>query len=189
MSLEASFVFVTGNLGKLQEAERILGFRPRHEKLDLPEIQSLDILEIVRAKANEAWRRLGEAVMVDETGLALGALSGFPGPLVKWMAEAIGPEGIARTAHRLGDTTAIAQCAMIYRDGEHELVAQGDVPGLLVSPPRGEGGFGWDPIFQPAGEERTYAQLSSAEKDKIGHRGKALRQLHKALSRVFGEDY
>lgn len=181
------FVVVTGNPGKLREVERLLGYRPEHEGIDLPEIQSLDILEILRAKAEEAWRRLARPLVVDETGLSLTALEGFPGPLVKWMLESVGAAGIARVAHRLDDPRATACCALLYRDADRELVAKAEVPGRLIAEPRGDGGFGWDPIFVPDGQQRTYAEMSADAKDRCGHRGRAWRDLGKALREDFGK--
>lgn len=172
---------VTGNAGKLQEAERLLGFRPPYEGLDLPEIQSLDLIEVLRAKADEAWRRLQRPVVVDETGLTLDSLGGFPGPLIKWMLKSVGVAGIARVAHQLGDPRAAACCALIYFDGEREVVTQAEVAGRLLEEPRGDGGFGWDPIFVPEGHDQTYAEMSAETKDRCGHRGKVWRQLEAAF--------
>lgn len=176
-----AFTLVTGNRNKLIEAERILDKSLACEPLDLPEIQSLDLLEVLRAKGEDAWRRLRRPVVVEETGLDLAAMGGFPGPLVKWMLEAVGPEGIARTAHALGDPRATARCALIYLDGETEQVAEGETRGELVLEPRGEGGFGWDPIFVPEGRRETYAELGSSVKDRLGHRGRAWRRLQRLL--------
>jgi non-canonical purine NTP pyrophosphatase (RdgB/HAM1 family) len=174
---------VTGNPGKLAEARRILAAAypgpPACEavELDLPEIQSLDIRQILRAKAEEAWRRLGRPLVVEETGLYLAAMGGFPGPLVKWMLEAVTPEGIARTAKALGDDRVEARCALLYKERAREVLAEGATHGRLVLPGRGSGGFGWDPVFLPDGESLTYGELPSAEKDRIGHRGRAWRAL------------
>ncbi len=176
-----AFTLVTGNRNKLVEAERILGISLDCEPLDLPEIQSLDLIEVLRAKGEEAYRRLRRPVVVEETGLDLAALGGFPGPLVKWMLEAIGPGGIARTAHALGDPRATARCALIYLDGETEQIAEGDTRGELVLEARGDGGFGWDPVFVPEGRRETYAELGSSVKDHLGHRGKAWRRLQRSL--------
>ena len=180
-ALGGAFTLVTGNRNKLIEAERILETRLEREPLDLPEIHSLDLVEVLRAKGEEAWHRLRRPVVVEETGLELAALGGFPGPLVKWMLEAVGPDGIARTAVALGDPGAVARCALIYLDGETELIAEGETRGELVLEPRGQGGFGWDPIFVPEGREETYAELGAEVKDRLGHRGKAWRRLRRAL--------
>ena len=170
------FTLVTGNSDKRLEAERILGRVVDCVPLDLPEPQSLDRFEVLRAKGAEAFRELRRAVVVEETGLELAALNGFPGPLVKWMLAAIGPAGIARTALALGDARVTARCALLWTDGAREVIGEGTTEGTLVEP-RGAGGFGWDPAFLPNGEQRTYGELSAADKDRLGHRGRAWRDL------------
>lgn len=177
-----SFVLVTGNPGKLAEARRLAGLDFAAEALDLPEIQSLDLLEVLQAKGDEAWRRLGRPLVVEEAGFELAALNGFPGPLVKWMLDAVGAEGLARTGLALRDPRATARCALLYRDAERTLIAEGSTTGTLVLPARGPHGFGWDPVFQPDGEEKTYGELSGAEKDGLSHRGRAWRALLDKLS-------
>ena len=177
-----ALTLVTGNRDKLLEAERIVGGSLACEPLDLPEIQSLDLQTVLRAKGDEAWRRLQRPLVVEETGLSLAALGGFPGPLVKWMLEAVGATGIARVADALGDRRATARCALLYRDGERTLLADGETRGELVLEPRGGGGFGWDPVFVPLGRRETYAELGGAIKDRIGHRGLAWRDLLRRLA-------
>ncbi|MEM7051460.1 MAG: non-canonical purine NTP pyrophosphatase [Acidobacteriota bacterium] len=171
------FVLVTGNPNKAREAENILGFPVATEAVDLPEIQSLDLLAVLEAKGDEAWRRLRRPLVVEETGLFLPALGGFPGPLVKWMLAAIGPEGIARTVLALDDARAEARCAVLYRDAEGSRVAVGSDHGTLVLPGRGAGGFGWDPVFMPHGATETVAELGENWKNRHGHRGQAWRRL------------
>lgn len=197
-----TLTLVTGNPGKLAEARRIVAsvsdIELRAEPVDLPEVQELDLEAVLREKGREAYRRLRRPVVVEETGLGLAALNGFPGPLVKWMLQAVGAEGIARTGFALGDLGAVARCALLYFDGETEVVGVGETPGVLVLPPRGDGGFGWDPIFAPAdrfGVEvgggtvgplgslagKTYAELPPEIKDAVGHRGLAWRDLLRRL--------
>ena len=176
MSL-APFVLVTGNRGKIAEARLALGMEVEAVEMDLPEIQGLDLLEILNDKANVAWEIVRRPLVVEEAGLDLLALNGFPGPLVKWMLQAVGAEGIARTAQALGDPRAVARCVLLYRDAERTVVAEGNTPGTLVLPGRGGHGFGWDPVFLPDGETRTYAELEGREKDAVSHRGRAWREL------------
>jgi len=178
------FVLVTGNRGKIAEARLALGADLEAVELDLPEIQSGDYLEVLRAKADEAWRRLGRPLVVEEAGLDLAALNGFPGPLVKWMLQAVGAEGIARTAAALGDVQAAARCFLLYTDGNREVVAEGRTEGTLVLPGRGTHGFGWDPVFQPQGSPLTYAELTGEEKDAVSHRGKAWREMARVLTKL-----
>lgn len=176
---EASLV--TGNPDKVLEAERILGFPIRHLDVDLPEIQSASLMEVAVEKAGEAWERARRPVIVEETGLDLASLNGFPGPLVKWMLDSVGPEGIARTAHALGDPRATARCILLLRDGDEVVSGESSCPGDLVLPARGEEGFGWDPVFSPEGSDFTYAELGVELKDRLGHRGQAWRDLLRAL--------
>lgn len=175
-------ILVSGNPGKAAEARRIVGASLETHALDLPEIQSLDLLEVLRAKAAEAWKHLQRPLIVDETGLELGAFGGFPGPLVKWMLEAMGAAGMANAALRLEEPSVVARCALLYFDGEDATVGEGVVQGTIVAP-RGQGGFGWDSIFLPAGETQTYAELSSEHKDRIGHRGLAWKAMVREMNR------
>ena len=179
--LLAGATLVTGNPNKLIEARRLCGHQLNAAAVELPEIQSLDLAAVLAAKAEEAFRRLARPVIVEETGLELAAMNGFPGPLVKWMLEAVGAVGVAGTALALGDGTARAHCMLLYYDGERRHTAEGETTGRLVLPPRGDAGFGWDPVFQPEGEERTYGEMTAAEKDHIGHRGRAWRALQPQL--------
>ncbi|MEO7794105.1 MAG: non-canonical purine NTP pyrophosphatase, partial [Thermoanaerobaculia bacterium] len=89
----ASLLLVTGNPSKLAEARRLTaaaGVQLDAIALDLPEIQSLDMEVVLRAKGEQAFGVSGRPVIVEETGLELTAMNGFPGPLVKWMLEAVG---------------------------------------------------------------------------------------------------
>ncbi len=175
------FRLVTGNAGKLAEARRIAGSGLESVAIDLPEIQSLDLDEVLAAKADAARAVVGGAIVVEETGLELAALGGFPGPLVRWMLAAAGAEGIARCALALGDARVIARCALLAIDDSRRLSAEGATTGHLVLPARGDRGFGWDSVFVPTGERRTYGEMSDAEKDAIGHRGRAWRVLLEQL--------
>lgn len=171
------FVLVTGNPGKAAEARLALGRDLETIDLDLPEIQSLDYLEVLRAKADEAWRRVGRPLVVEEAGLDLAALNGFPGPLVKWMLQATGAEGISRAAASLENIRASARCFLLYKDGDREVIAEGRTEGTLALPGRGAHGFGWDPIFLPEGSDLTFAELTGEAKNAVSHRGKAWRDL------------
>ncbi|HXO19004.1 MAG TPA: non-canonical purine NTP pyrophosphatase [Thermoanaerobaculia bacterium] len=175
------FVLVTGNPGKIAEARRLVGPELEAVELDLPEIQSLDLAAVLAGKGEEAWRRLGRPLVVEEAGLELAALNGFPGPLVKWMLDAVGAAGIARLAASLGNPRAIARCALLFRDAARTVVAEGKTEGTLVLPPRGAHGFGWDPVFLPDGETRTFGELSGPAKDALSHRGRAWRALLEKL--------
>jgi XTP/dITP diphosphohydrolase len=175
-------VFVTGNRQKLIEARRLCGFDLASVEVELPEIQSLDILKVLSYKADEATRHVTGPFIVEETGLELDAMNGFPGALVKWMLDSIGVEAIARIVESLGNDRATARCGLLLRDGDRLVIAEGSTSGRLVLPARGENGFGWDPVFIPDGETRTYAELCPSDKDRLSHRGRAWQQLSRELT-------
>jgi len=173
---------VTGNPGKLVEARRLAPFPLESVPIDLPEIQSLDLLEVLRVKGEEAIRRLpGRALIVEEAGLELSALNGFPGPLVKWMLDAIGASGIAKVGADFGDPGVTARCALFYSDRDRRVMVSGAASGTLVLPPRGSHGFGFDPVFLPTGGVRTFGEMDGAAKDELSHRGNAWRALTREL--------
>ena len=179
-------VFVSGNPDKLLEARRLCGESLRSVDLDLPEIQSLDIVEVLHYKAEVASARVRGPFIVEETGLELEAMNGFPGALVKWMLLSTGAEALAEIARLLGDKRATARCCLLYRDGTTSVLGQGSTNGTLVLPARGSHGFGWDPVFVPEGETRTYAELEPAHKDRLSHRGRAWRDLRDCLEALSG---
>jgi non-canonical purine NTP pyrophosphatase (RdgB/HAM1 family) len=178
-------VFVTSNRGKLQEAEAVLGRRLDHCELDLPELQTLDLEEVVRAKARTAWERLGQPVLVEDTSLELAGLGGFPGPLIRWLLVSVGPEGICRIAKSFDNSRATARCLICATDGAAEVFGEGVVEGAIAPSPRGDGGFGWDSTFVPTDcGGRSYGEMSEEEKNLISHRHKAFVALRDALAEV-----
>jgi non-canonical purine NTP pyrophosphatase (RdgB/HAM1 family) len=176
-------VFVTSNLGKLREAEAVLGRSLDHCGLDLPELQTLDLGEVVRGKARAAWKRLERPVLVEDTSLELGGLGGFPGPLIRWLLASVGPEGICRIAGCFDDRRATARCLICASDGAIEVFGEGVVEGTIAASPRGDGGFGWDSAFVPCdGGGRSYGEMDEEEKNLISHRHKAFIALRDALT-------
>lgn len=152
-------------------------------EIDLPEIQELDAHKIVRAKLEEALKHKRSAFMVEDTSLYLDALSGLPGPLIKWFLKTIGNEGLVKIAEAFGNTGAEARTVIGYTDGSGNVeYFEGSVRGRIVAP-RGETRFGWDPIFEPEGMSKTYAELSSEkEKDAVSMRRIAVEKLKAYLS-------
>ena len=171
---------MTGRPEKALEAER-LGFPLERVDLDLPEPQALEPAEVAEAKARAAFERLGRAVLVEDSGLAIDAWGGFPGALVKWLEKSAGLEGIARMLDPFPDRSARAVCAIAYFDGETLYAARGATEGSLAPSPRGTKGFGWDALFVPAGANRTFAEMEPAEKDRVSHRGRAWAEMARTL--------
>ena len=179
-----ALLLVTGNPGKLEEARRLAGHDLESVAIDLPEIQSLDFEEVLAEKSRAAFAAVGRPVIVEEAGLELAALNGFPGPLVRWMLDAVGAEGVARTALSLGEPAATAVSRLAWTDGATTIIGRGETAGELVLPGRGDRGFGFDPVFRPVGSELTFGELPGDEKDRFSHRGKAWRDLIARLSAV-----
>lgn len=175
--------FVTSSEHKHREAQGILGLPLERVSLHLTEPQGLDVLAIAREKAREAHRRLGVAVLVEDTSLELAALGGFPGPLVRWLMDAAGPTSLARILDGFADRRATAHCVAVLFDGAHEWVGEGRVAGMIADAPRGSSGFGWDVVFVPeGGGGRTFAEMAPGEKNSASHRALALRALARALA-------
>ena len=181
-----SLVFLTSNAGKAREAAALLGRPVSARALDLPEIQSLDFAEVVVAKALAGAARLGLPVLVEDSGLALPAWKGYPGPLTKFAVGAVGEAGFARLAHAWGDprAEAVSTLGLAWPGAAEEdvVVAEGRVAGYLAPEPRGTNGFGWDVIFVPVNETRTFAEMSAEEKNSRSHRAKAFAELRRLLA-------
>ncbi len=188
MPVPPAIAFVTSNPGKAREASHFLG-RPVHAvPLDLPEIQSLDFAEVARAKALEAAAAVGGPVLVEDSGIEVVAWGGFPGPMTKWMLMApVGPAGLARMLGPFPDRSAAAVSALALAKAgdrpEDVVVVVGRRAGTIAKEPRGTGGFGWDVVFIPSGETRTFAEMSEEEKNRDSHRARAFAALREALSR------
>lgn len=142
-------------------------------------------------KARDGYVATGLACVADDSGLTVGALNGMPGVLSARWSGGHGDDA-ANTALLLaqlrdvpGERRAaafVSACALVWGPGpEHEVVVRGEWTGRIAAEPRGDGGFGYDPIFVPDGADRTAAQLSPAEKDAASHRGRALELLLPAL--------
>ena len=179
-------VFLTSNPGKAREAAAFLGRPVAARALDLPEIQSLDFAEVVVAKALAAAERLGVPVLVEDSGLALPGWRGYPGPLTKYAVGAVGEAGFARLAHAWGDprAEAVSTLGLAWPGAAagDVVVASGRVAGSLAPEPRGSNGFGWDVVFVPEGEARTFAEMSAEEKNARSHRARAFAELRKLLA-------
>lgn len=162
--------FVTGNEGKLREAWEYLDDVEGIE-YDYPEIQHEELTEIAAHGARAAYEHVGEPVLVDDAGLFVDALDGFPGPFSAYVEDTLGVSRVGALVRREENHRARFRTAIAYCDGETIETFEGSVRGRIV-PPRGEGGFGYDPIFEHNG--RTFAEMSAEEKNAVSHRGRAL---------------
>lgn len=175
-------VFVTGNKDKLAEAKSILSnFQIDSVVLDIPEFQgNRDV--VVKEKARLAAKKLGMSCFVDDTSLCFNALKSLPGIYIKEFLEKLGREGLVKLLSGFEDKSAEAVCMIGFcAPGKDPVCFEGITEGNIVSP-RGDK-FGWDPIFQPFGYKKTFAEMSKEEKNKISHRKKALQKFKKFLDK------
>lgn len=173
--------FLTGNENKLKEVKE---FVPEIKGLnvDVTEIQSISAEEIIKHKLNEAKKQHSGKFVVEDTSLYLDCLNGLPGPLIKWFLKTIGNEGLVRLAKFHNNDKAIAKCIVGFSDGEKLNFFEGSINGKIVEK-KGENGFGWDKIFQPDGYEKTFAEMTTEEKNKISHRRLAFEKLREYLNK------
>lgn len=176
-------ILVSSNPNKGIEAERILGAPLLRVSIVLPEIQAATVEEVTRYKLEVARNKGYSHLIVEDVALGFDELGNFPGPYVRWLLEAAGGTGLAAIAYALTNRAAKAECCVAYWDGTKGEVFRGICDGEILVEPRGERNFGWDAWFQPRGSNKTFAEMTPAEKDAVSHRGAAYRQLGAYLAR------
>ncbi|HEY4210668.1 MAG TPA: RdgB/HAM1 family non-canonical purine NTP pyrophosphatase [Steroidobacteraceae bacterium] len=193
-----SIVLASGNAGKLRELTALLaplGLELTSQNalgIETPPETGTTFVDNALLKARFASRHSGLPALADDSGIEVDALGGRPGVysaryagegatdsqnLQKMLEELLGVAPERRTARY--------QCVIVLvrdADDPQPVIAQGAWEGRIIEAPRGAGGFGYDPIFVPAGFERTAAELTAEEKNAVSHRGKALRALIEGLT-------
>jgi len=176
--------FATGNIHKFHEARSIL------TSLDIAvgmlrmkdtEIQSDSIVEIAQASAMDVFKRSGLPVIVEDAGLFIDELKGFPGPYAAYAYKTVGNRGLLKLIQNVDDRKAWFRSAIAYCDSEAEapVVFEGEAEGeITVAERLGNGrlGFGFDPIFKPSDSVKTFAEMTLEEKNLFSHRAKAVRK-------------
>lgn len=200
--MTARLLLATANKKKLVELQRILdsalgtnritlvGLADLDDYPDVPET-GLTFGENALIKAREGTSRTGLPTVADDSGLAVDALNGMPGVFSARWAGGHGDDraNLELVLAQISDVpdehrgaSFVCAAALVLPNGREHLV-EGRQPGKLLRGRRGEGGFGYDPIFLGDKQSRTNAELSPAEKDAISHRGKAFRELAKVIAR------
>lgn len=187
-----SLTFVTGNAAKAEQLGRYLNFPVKHKKIELDEIQSLDLKKIVEHKAKEAYKKIsaqgGRAssgnspVLVEDVSLSFSALKKLPGPLIKWFFAELGNDGLCNILNGKNRNATAEVCFGFY-DGKKLKIFEGKMEGTIASKPRGKTDFGWDPIFIPKGGKKTNAEMNAEEQKKFSMRKIALKKLGKFLKK------
>jgi XTP/dITP diphosphohydrolase len=170
-------LFITSNPGKVEEARKYfepLGVRVHQLHLEYPEIQADTLEEVAEYGARWLAERVREPFFLDDSGLFVEALKGFPGVYSAYVYRTIGYQGILKLLSGESNRKAYFKSVIAYWDGEVHIFT-GRVDGEITEEPRGKGGFGFDPIFRPEGFEKTFAEMTTEEKNMISHRGRALK--------------
>jgi XTP/dITP diphosphohydrolase len=181
------FVLATANPDKAAEIGAILGpdigLSPRPGSVEDVEETGDTLEENARIKAQALAEATGRPAIADDTGLEVAALGGRPGVYSARFAgeNATYAQNVQKLLAQMrgkSDRSARFRTVALARwpDGR-ELVAEGEVRGVIAEQARGGDGFGYDPVFVPEGEDRTFAQMTQAEKNDVSHRGRAFRAL------------
>ncbi len=157
--------FITGNQYKADYLAKYLGFPVKHLKLDLDEIQSLDLKVIVEHKVRQAYEKIKTPVIVEDVSLEFEALNGLPGPFIKFFIENMAFETICSMINGKS-RKAKAKCVFGYFDGETLKLIEGGMGGEIAEIPAGENGYGWDRLFVPDGYTVTRASLKEEDYQK-----------------------
>jgi inosine triphosphate pyrophosphatase len=176
--------FITGNSAKAEQLGRYLDFPVSHLRMDLKEVQSLNLTEIIEYKAREAYRQVGRTVLVEDVSLVFHALGNLPGPLIKWFLVELGNDGLCTLFNKYADRSALAEVKFGLYDGNELKVFDGQIAGSIAYSPRGDSVFGWECIFIPKDHERTWGEMNKVERQETSMRNIALKKLESYLKRL-----
>jgi XTP/dITP diphosphohydrolase len=175
--------FATGNIHKFHEARSILtglDIAVGMLKMKDVEIQSDSLAEIAQASARDVFKRSGLPVIVEDAGLFVDALKGFPGPYAAYAYKTVGNKGLLKLMAGAENRKARFQSAIAYCESEKApVVFEGEAEGEITVAERvgnGKSGFGFDPVFKPDGSTKTFAEMTLEEKNRYSHRAKAVRK-------------
>jgi XTP/dITP diphosphohydrolase len=180
MNKRVTIFFATSNIGKVEEAERIFkeeNIPLLHLPMKLLEIQADNLEEIAVFSAQKTWEDQEKPLFVEDAGLFIKELKGFPGPYSSYVSKTISNEGILKLMSQIEDRTAYFKAVIAFCNGKKTVTFKGEVKGEISSEIRGTHGFGFDPIFIPEeGDGRTFGEMDISEKTAISHRTRALRK-------------
>lgn len=183
--------FVSSHNSKFEEIKTIfkdlkLDIELEQYKHGIDEIQNQDMKKIVEDKLIKAFQKIGHPVIVEHTGLFLNDLNGYPGGLTRTFWDSLGAEKISDLFSKNTNKNSgklIAKSMIGYCDGKKIELFEGEIEGSVVNP-RGENGFNWDCIFQVSHLNKTFAEMTSQDKNKVSMRRKAVEKLVVYLNEV-----
>ncbi len=173
--------FVTSNIQKFQEARDILSeyqLATAKLRLEAVEIQDDNLINIAKYSVQDAVKNCGLPVFVEDAGFFVEALGGFPGPYSKYVYNTVGLTGVLKLMKNIKKRNAYFMSVVAFScPDEQPTYFVGEVKGNITLEERGTSGFGYDPIFIPSeGNGKTFAEMTITEKNRLSHRGKALRK-------------
>ena len=160
-----TITFITGNQKKADYLAKYLGLEVLHEKVDLDELQSLDLREIVEHKVRQAYEKVHKPVIVDDVSLEFSCLGRLPGTFIRFFVDEIPLENICSLIDGK-DRSAIARCGYGYYDGVRFEYFEGKLDGTVADHAAWERWFGWDKIFTPDGYEITRGEMNEEDYEK-----------------------
>ncbi len=178
--------FVTGNRHKFEEASEIFsryGLSLNWVNVDVEEIQNDSLIDVIIWKGYEISKILSDKLfIVEDTGLFIKGLNGFPGVYSSYVYKSIGCKGILRLMEGIDDRSAyFLSYGLLYLKDNVFKVFRVKVDGYISYEERGVHGFGFDPIFIPKGSDKTYAEMSLSLKNDFSHRGKLFNRIAKYI--------
>ncbi len=177
-------LFATNNINKFNEARKVFNkykIAVGMLRVKSLEIQSDNLEDIAKTSAMEAFKKCKLPVIVEDAGLFVEALNGFPGPYAAYVYKTIGNRGLLKLMEHVENRRAKFQSVIAYCDVDLEvpLCFRGEVVGEIIKEQRktkNKYGFGFDPIFKPLNSSKTFAEMDVQEKNSYSHRAKALRK-------------
>lgn len=166
--------FITGNENKARYVAQWLDTPVEHRKLDLDELQTLDLHALVDHKAKQAYEIVGGPVLIEDAQMVFTAMGNLPGPFIKFFVEELGPQGLVRMMNAFDDRTASGKICYGLYDGQQMHYFEGTMRGRIADAPQGDGGFGFDSVFINDDYDITRAQMDEATYAATSYRKQAL---------------
>lgn len=177
---------ITSNPGKVAEFQRAfadMGIEMEHLRLPYDEVQTSELEEVVEKGMAEIRAKGVRDFIIDDSGMFVNALKGFPGVYSAYGQKTIGNDGILKLMEGVEDRSAVFKCCIGCDIDGRTIIVTGTCDGYIMREARGSEGFGYDPIFSPDGK-RTFAEIGIEEKNTMSHRGNAIKLLRDALAKV-----
>lgn len=179
--------FATSNLNKYKEAEKILSnYELKLYEVKLIEIKDESLRNIALSSLQFLTESFNKPVFVEDSGLFIKTLNGFPGTIAGYVHKKLGNQKILSLLMDKDDRSAYFKSVIAFKiPSRSPITFEGKTNGKIIDKERGSRGFDYDPIFQPIGSDKTFSEMTTEEKNEFSHRGKALKKLRVWLKEEF----